>query len=109
MNPGRDPTDFELRVYESCRRIPSGKVSTYRELARALDCGSAQAIGQALKRNPYAPEVPCHRVVRSDGRIGGFAGHTDGPEIERKIKLLRAEGVRIDDTRRVHEDDLIDC
>jgi O6-methylguanine-DNA--protein-cysteine methyltransferase len=54
-----------------------------------------QAVGQVLKNNPYAPEVPCHRVVRSDGHIGGFMGKTDGGEINRKINLLKSEGVEV--------------
>ena len=58
MNPDRPPTDFEIRVFETIRRIPTGKVTTYGSLARELGCGSSQAVGQALKRNPFAPEVP---------------------------------------------------
>ncbi|MFK7911813.1 MAG: MGMT family protein, partial [Akkermansiaceae bacterium] len=62
----RQPTNFEQRVYDMLGKIPRGKVVTYAEMARVLDCGSAQAIGQALKRNPYAPEVACHRVIKTD-------------------------------------------
>lgn len=58
MNPGRPPTAFESRVYETICKIPSGKVTTYGLLARELGCGSSQAVGQALKRNPFAPGVP---------------------------------------------------
>ena len=58
MNPGRAPTEFEQRVYAAAKLVPAGKVTTYGRLARHLKCGSAQAIGQALKRNPTAPEVP---------------------------------------------------
>ena len=53
-------------------------------------------MGQALRRNPFAPEVPCHRVIRSDLTLGGFAGQTDGPELERKRRLLIEEGVHIE-------------
>jgi methylated-DNA-[protein]-cysteine S-methyltransferase len=80
-------------VYATVSRIPRGKVSTYRLVGLALGCGSARAIGQALKRNPFAPKVPCHRVIASDLSIGGFSGHRSGPEISRKIKLLASEGV----------------
>jgi len=62
----RKVTEFEDRVYAMVGRVPEGMVTTYAHLARALDCGSAQAVGQALKRNPFAPEVPCHRVIRTD-------------------------------------------
>ena len=89
----RPPTAFEERIYDAVRLIPSGMVTTYRKLGESVGCGSSQAVGQALRRNPYAPDVPCHRVVRSDRRIGGFAGEVEGPDIERKRALLATEGV----------------
>ena len=52
------------------------------------------AVGQALRRNPFAPEVPCHRVIASDLTIGGFGGHRQGNAIARKLRMLAAEGVR---------------
>ena len=58
VNCERVPTVFEARVYEALRRIPRGQVTTYGRLAAALGCGSARAVGQALRRNPFAPEVP---------------------------------------------------
>lgn len=97
----RAPTAFERRVYDALCRVPRGKVTTYGRLGREIGCASAQAIGQALRRNPYAPEVPCHRVVSADGGIGGFAGETNGAEIERKIGMLRAEGVAFNEAGRV--------
>lgn len=90
---GREITPFQRRVYDALRRIPRGRVTTYGLLAKHLDCGSARAVGQALRRNPFAPGVPCHRVIASDLRIGGFMGHRTGPEIARKRSLLAAEGV----------------
>ena len=93
MYPGREPTDVELEVYGATRRIPRGKVTTYGDLAREIGCGSSQAVGQALGRNPYAPKVPCHRVIRGDLTIGGFAGTPSGREVERKLRLLKEEGV----------------
>ena len=86
---------FSERVYTLCRQIPRGKVTTYKELAKALGCRGYQAIGQALRCNPYAPRVPCHRVVKSDGSIGGFKGKMNGKEIGEKIMLLEKEGVYI--------------
>lgn len=65
-------TVFEGKVYDLCRKIPEGKVATYGSMAKALGCGAARAIGQAMRRNPFAPEVPCHRVVSSDLQLGGF-------------------------------------
>lgn len=97
----REPTEFEQRVYAATRRIPKGQVTTYQRLAREIGCGSNQAVGQALKRNPFAPEVPCHRVVRTDLTLGGFAGQTQGKEIARKTRMLREEGVFLDNAGRV--------
>jgi methylated-DNA-[protein]-cysteine S-methyltransferase len=91
----RKPTDFEMAVYDAVREVPRGKVTTYGRVAAKLGGGAARAVGSALARNPFAPEVPCHRVVRADGSLGGFNGETCGPELARKLELLRAEGVPI--------------
>ena len=101
MNRERPPTAFEERVYEATCQIPRGKVSTYGLIGKSIGCGSSQAVGQALRRNPYAPKVPCHRVIASSLTIGGFAGERDGAEIIRKLKLLTAEGVQFTDGRLV--------
>ncbi len=90
-------TPFRRRVYEALLAVPKGKVTTYGRLAEAIGCGSAQAVGQALRHNPFAPEVPCHRVIAADLTLGGFAGETDGEELERKRALLASEGVRFQD------------
>lgn len=87
------PTPFQSRVYEACLLIPRGRVATYAGLARAIGCGSPRAVGQALKRNPFAPRVPCHRVVASDRGLGGFSGQSGGEEVDRKRALLASEGV----------------
>ena len=89
-------TDFEQQVYDAVSRVPAGRVTTYASLAHAIDCQSAQAVGQALKRNPLAPEVPCHRVIRADLTLGGYVGETRGEKIEVKLEFLRAEGVEFD-------------
>jgi len=91
------PTEFQNRVYDAARRIPRGSVVTCKALAQAVNCRAAQAVGQALRRNPYAPEVPCHRVVASDRSLGGFNGGREGEAIARKIALLKSEGVRFDE------------
>lgn len=84
-------TEFQRRVYLALLDVPCGQTITYGELARRIGCRSAQAVGQALKRNPFAPEVPCHRVVAADGSLGGYNGKRDGDEIERKRRLLDDE------------------
>lgn len=84
-------SSFQRRVYLALIEIPRGETITYGELARRIGCRSAQAVGQALKRNPFAPEVPCHRVVSADGSLGGYNGQREGAELERKRCLLEAE------------------
>ena len=84
---------FQEKVYRAVRLIPRGYVTTYGILAAQIGCLSCRAVGQALKRNPYAPDVPCHRVISSDFKIGGFQGRTGGVAIRRKMELLQKEGV----------------
>lgn len=85
---------FQKRVYAATRKVPKGKVTTYALIAKAIGCRSPRAIGQALRRNPFAPVVPCHRVIRSDLTLGGFGGTTRGANIRRKRAMLETEGVR---------------
>ena len=96
-NEKRPPTAFERRGYAALQEIPRGKVVTYAALAAHLGCGSPQAVGQALKRNPFAPDVPCHRVIRSDGSLGGYSGKLRGVRVERKRRILAEENVRFDE------------
>lgn len=84
-------TPFQRRVYLALLDVPSGTTITYGELAKRIGCRSAQAIGQALRRNPFAPEVPCHRVVAANGSLGGYNGERDGEQIEYKRRLLEVE------------------
>ena len=84
------PTDFQKRVYEVLVRVPKGKITTYLWIAKKLK-NSPRAVGNALNKNPYPPRVPCHRVIKSTGEIGGFASGT-----RNKIKLLRKEGIKIE-------------
>ena len=86
-------TDFQARVYAALLEVPAGRVITYGDLAAAIGCRSPRAVGQALRRNPFAPVVPCHRVVAAGGRLGGFQGRRDGAALSRKRALLAAEGV----------------
>ena len=84
---------FSERAYELLKKVPRGRVTTYKELAHALNTKAYRAIGQAMRNNPYAPKVPCHRVVASDGSIGGFSGKKSGKAIQEKIEMLKKEGI----------------
>ena len=76
-------------------KIPKGRVTTYGLVAKKLNTKAYRAVGNACRRNPYAPRVPCHRVVRSDGTVGGFGGKTSGKNVKKKIQMLRKEHVEI--------------
>jgi methylated-DNA-[protein]-cysteine S-methyltransferase len=87
-----DVGPFHRRVYDAARAIRWGETRSYRELAdRAGSPGAARAVGQALSQNPIAIIIPCHRILASDGRLGGFSAHGG---IVAKQRLLALEGVR---------------
>ena len=96
-------TPFQKKVFDAISKIPKGKISTYKLVADFIKCRSAQAVGQALKRNPFAPVVPCHRVISSNLTIGGFGGETSGKKIRDKIKILKSEGVKFKDGKIADE------
>jgi methylated-DNA-[protein]-cysteine S-methyltransferase len=81
---------FNQKVWALTARVPKGRVTTYGELARALGTRAYRAVGNAMNKNPYAPGVPCHRVVGSDGSLTGFAAG-----LEKKRKMLIEEGVEV--------------
>ena len=87
----RGMSSFRLRVYLELLNVSRGETITYGELARRIGCGSAQAVGQALRHNPFAPEVPCHRVIAADGSLCGFGGSRGPKALNRKRALLEAE------------------
>ncbi|MEK6835371.1 MAG: MGMT family protein [Nanoarchaeota archaeon] len=82
--------NFNEKVYKLCKKIPKGKISTYKEIANALNTKAYRAVGNALNKNPYAPEIPCHRVIGSNGDLVGFASG-----LKNKSKLLKKEGINI--------------
>lgn len=84
--------NFSEKCYAVLKKVPAGKVTTYKEIAHALNTKAYRAIGIAMKINKNAPIVPCHRVVCTDGKIGGYYGN-DIKNIKKKIELLRKEGV----------------
>lgn len=88
---------FSRKVYNTVKKIPEGRVSTYALIAKAIgNPGAARAVGNAMKKNERSflksgkNRVPCHRVVKSDGTLGGFSGG-----VQQKIKLLKNEGVDV--------------
>lgn len=88
---------FFEKVYQVTKRIPLGKVATYGQIAVMVGKpGAARAVGQALHKNPYAPVVPCHRVVASNGHLHGFA-----QGLTRKRAMLKKEGVKFKDELHV--------
>ena len=89
---------FKERVYKILTKVPKGKVTTYKEIAKILGKKSYRAVGNALNKNPcpgiLKNQVPCHRVIRSNGEVGGFASGT-----KNKIKLLEKEGIKIENKK----------
>jgi O-6-methylguanine DNA methyltransferase len=84
--------EFDELVYKITSQIPKGKVSTYKAIAIAIGKPNHQRhVGKALARNPRPITIPCHRVVKSDGRLGGFS-----LGVKRKIELLKSEGIKLD-------------
>ena len=87
---------FNERVYELVKKIPSGKVSTYKEIAEALGCQAYRAVGNALNKNTDPDTILCCKIVNSDGRLGGFATGQ-----EEKMIRLNKEGILVKDGRIV--------
>ncbi|MDE2490830.1 MAG: MGMT family protein, partial [Elusimicrobia bacterium] len=87
----KEHPSFDRAVWTACAEIPRGEVRTYGWIARRIGKpGAARAVGGALGRNPFAPVVPCHRVVGADGRLTGYSG---AGGVAKKRRMLRAEGV----------------
>ncbi|KAJ7499972.1 methylated-DNA--cysteine S-met [Mycena latifolia] len=94
---GKRVTPHQWAVYDFTRTIPAGKVTTYKDVCEAVG-GSPRSVGGALRTNPFAPFVPCHRVIASSLFIGGFLGewgaeHRTGTQCDRKLNLLSTEGI----------------
>ena len=86
-------TKFQLKVWNYLRKIPRGKVKTYLEVAKAIRKPKAfRAVANAVAKNPYSPKIPCHRVIRSDGSLGGYSGKGG---VQQKRRLLKLEKVLI--------------
>ena len=84
-------TKFQLKVWNYLKTIPKGELRTYSQVAIAIKKPKAvRAVANAIGKNPYAPKIPCHRVIRSDGSLGGYSGKGG---INTKKKLLKVEGI----------------
>lgn len=90
------PSISSEKLYNLLTQIPRGYVTTYKDLAQKLKTKGYRAVGNIVGANPNAPEVPCHRVVRSDGGLGGYAFG-----IDKKISILAQEGIKITDGKIV--------
>ena len=85
-------TDFQVLVWKEILKIPYGETRTYKEIAQAIGKpNSSRAVANACGKNPYAPDIPCHRVIRSDGKLGGYSG-VGG--VKKKKELLKLENVK---------------
>jgi len=83
-------TKFQVRVWKYLKTIKKGTTKSYKEVAIGLNKpNSARAVANACAKNPYAPKIPCHRVIRSDGNLGGYSGKGG---VKTKLKLLKIEG-----------------
>ena len=86
-------TKFQIKVWKYLKTIPKGKVKTYKQVAIAINKPkSARAVANACGKNPYAPKIPCHRVIKSDGSLGGYSGKGG---VKTKKKMLKKEGVTL--------------
>ena len=84
-------TKFQIIVWKYLKTIPKGQTRTYKEVAKAIKRPlSYRAVANAIAKNPYSPLIPCHRVIKSDGSIGGYSGKGG---VETKVKLLKSEGI----------------
>ncbi|MBI5614205.1 MGMT family protein [Candidatus Gottesmanbacteria bacterium] len=92
-------TPLAKKVYSLLDTVPRGKVTTYKALAHGAGTKAYRAIGQIMKYNPNAPETPCHRVVATNGTLGGYMGKTDKQTLQKKIDLLKKEGVEVKNNR----------
>ncbi len=86
---------FKQDVYDIVRKIPTGKVMTYKQIGEKLESKAYQAIGQVLKNNPDPIKIPCHRVVKSNRELGGYFGHIHDNTAKKKENILKSEGVVI--------------
>ena len=93
---------FSEKCYEVLKKVPKGKITTYKDLAKAMKSKAYRAVGTLMKKNPHAPKVPCHRVVKNNGEVGEFASGN-----KNKIKLLKKEGILIKNNKVQNLDNVL--
>ncbi|KAF8604462.1 methylated-DNA--cysteine S-met [Ceratobasidium sp. AG-I] len=98
---GKKVTAHQWAVYDYILTIPLGRISTYKSVCDALGQGSPRSVGSALKNNPFAPYIPCHRIIASNLYLGGYCGEwgpqaKTGTQFNHKLKILSDEGVAFD-------------
>lgn len=98
---------FSNKVFSLVKKIPKGKVTTYKEIAHKLGTRAYQAVGQILAKNQHGymdnGNIPCHRVVPSNGTLGGFCGHKCGKIVCEKKRLLLKEGIKFDKDNKIKD------
>ena len=88
-----DGTKFQVKVWRYIKKIPRGSIKTYSQVAKAIKKPKAvRAVANAIGKNPYAPKIPCHRVIKSNGSLGGYSGKGG---VKTKKKLLKNEGITL--------------
>lgn len=93
---------FSQECYALLEKIPKGRVTTYKEIAKALNSKAYRAVGNAMHKNKNPIKIPCHRVVRADGQLGDYLGGAD-----KKAALLKAEGVEVKEGKIVDFEELL--
>lgn len=97
----KNATKLQISVWEALSLIPAGRVTSYSSIARYLNTKATRAVATAVGKNPNAPQVPCHRVVLADGKIGNYSG---GQGVPTKLKYLADEGVKASNGKIVEFD-----
>lgn len=90
-------------LWSLLKKIPAGKVSTYKAVCEKLNLKNPRNVGWMLKHNTNAPVVPCHRIIQSSGLVGGYNGAATGTHVQRKLKLLKSEGILFNSKGKIED------
>ena len=106
MSKASSPKNAKLpleKLWNLLEEIPKGHVSTYKAVAQKLKLKNPRNVGWMLKQNVNAPRIPCHRVIQSSGFIGGYSGASSGPNVSKKLKLLKEEGIHFTQKGKIED------